>query len=228
VIRRALILDTETTGVASTDSVIELGLVLYSVEHQTTLIQFSALRRCTTGNPAAHINRISPAALADFDLALDCDSIALDLLAPADVVVAHNAAFDRQFFDGPWHEKDWLCTQTDFRWPAQTRANESLVSLALAHGIGVASAHRALTDCQLIASLFDRMTDLQAMFATAMRPKKLYRAIVEYPQRQLAKDAGFQWNAPGYEKMWTRRLTPEEAAAMPFYVAPIAEVASVR
>src|SRR5690606_28957405 len=95
-----------------------------------------------------------------------------------------------------------------------SKPGQSLVNLALDHGIGVSSAHRALTDCQLIAALFDRMDDLPGMFQHAMRPKSTYRAIVSYDDRQLAKDAGFRWN--GDDKTWTRRMADEDAAAMPF------------
>ena len=122
-----------------------------------------------------------------------------------------------------WHSKPWACTKYDFTWPRQTREGESLVNLALEHGIGVASAHRALTDCQLIAALFDRMDDLQGMFARAMRPKGVFRALVSYDDREQAKSAGFRWD--GATKQWTRRMAIEDAQALPFKVAQLQEVA---
>jgi DNA polymerase III epsilon subunit-like protein len=89
----------------------------------------------------------------------------------------------------------WLCTLVDFTFPQQTRQGENLVHLALNHGIAVSSAHRALTDCQLIAALFDRMDDLEGMINKADRPKALYKAQVPFEKKYLAKAAGFKWNA---------------------------------
>jgi DNA polymerase III subunit epsilon len=61
------------------------------------------------------------------------------------------------------------------------------VSLALSHGIGVSSAHRALTDCSLIAALFDRMEKLEAMIEEAKRPKALFQAQVSFKDKDLER-----------------------------------------
>lgn len=229
-IRRALIIDTETTGLdPKADDVVEIGAILYSVEHRTSLIQFSTLQYASS-NAAESINRISVAALADIEerYPLQLNDVLPPLLADADVIVAHNASFDRGWFAGEWHGKPWLCTKDDFMWPMQTKPGMSLINLALAHGIGVSSAHRALTDCQLIAALFDRMDlfglDLEAMFAHAMRPKALFQAMVSFDDRQLAKDAGFEWRAES--KQWVRRMAIEDAAALPFRTRQLEAVAA--
>lgn len=230
-IRRALIVDTETTGLdPAKDKAIEVAAVLYSVENQTTLMQFSALIPHDS-NPCEKINRIPVAALAEVQLLTEApdvprlNSVFATMRGFADVIVAHNAEFDQQFFKGDWRKMEWLCTMSDFAWPAATRDGGSLVHLALDHGIGVASAHRALTDCQLIAALFDRMArygqDLQEMFTRAMRPKALFQAIVPFEQKDLAKDAGFKWD--GDARRWTRRMAIEDAAALPFKTLKLRE-----
>lgn len=215
-IQRCLIVDTETTGLdPATDAVIEIGVILYDVYHQTSLVHFSTLTERRKENPCEAINRIPSAALASFVSPLDGSVILGSLIAAADVIVAHNAEFDASFLSaGDWTTLQWLCTKSDFYWPRQTRPGESLVSLALNHGIGVASAHRALTDCQLIAALFDRMTDLQAMFTYAQRPKATFQALVSYDEREKAKTAGFEWDA--VKKRWARRMAIEDAAVLPF------------
>jgi DNA polymerase-3 subunit epsilon len=228
-IRRCLIVDTETTGLdPKAHDIIEIGVVLYSVEHRTSLISFSTLQYAAD-NAAENINGISPAALDDIEqkYPLDLSTIIEPLIADADVIVAHNAEFDRAWLAGPWHSKPWLCTKFDFRWPRQTREGESLVALALSHGIGVASAHRALTDCSLIAALFDRAQlfggDLQAMFAHAMRPKATFLSLAPFEEKDKVKAAGFQWD--GTSKRWTRRMAIEDAAALPFKTLQLQEVA---
>jgi DNA polymerase-3 subunit epsilon len=220
-IRNALIIDVETTGIdARRDRVVEVGAVLYSVPHRTTLMQVSTIVP-GDGNACEAINRIPESAVRDMQEPLSAAAKVLfdRMVEEADVAVAHNAEFDRSFL--PSVPLPWVCTCNDFQWPQSTREGGSLVSVALAHGIGVSSAHRALTDCQLIAALFDRMTDLQGMFARAMRPKALFRGLQPFDQNDLAKAAGFRFNRD--TKQWTRRMAVEDAAGLGFKVVQIGE-----
>jgi len=228
-----LIIDTETTGLDPQNScVIELGAVLYSVDHQTSLHHVATLLTAQD-NPAERINRIPAAALPAIAPRLQSYALQVfwEMAQEADYAVAHNAPFDAQWFGQgclPVLAKGevplrWLCTATDFTWPHQTRPSESLVSLALAHGIGVGSAHRALTDCQLIAALFDRMEDLPGMIVQALKPRAIYKAIVSYDNRHLAKEAGFRWNQL-VPVAWARKLTENEVASLPFQVQKVRDV----
>lgn len=230
-IRRCLIVDTETTDLdPATGRVIEVGAVLYSIENRTTLAQFATLL-AGDSNAAEKINRIPPAALQEIGAIKPSLAGAADVLKSlrscADVIVCHNVEFDQQWFRNEWHSLPWICTAFDFDWPAASREAGSLIQLALEHGVGVSSAHRALTDCNLIAALFDRMPlygrDLQEMFARAMRPKAIFQAIVPFEEKDRAKDAGFKWD--GAAKQWTRRLAVEDAAALPFKTLKLREVA---
>jgi DNA polymerase-3 subunit epsilon len=219
-IRRCLIVDTETTSLdPATGHVVEIGVILYSLEHRTSLAHFASLIAAPE-NPAESINGIPVAALSD-RVPEGADIIG-SLAADAEAIVAHNAEFDRAWLSGvPWSMKPWLCTMSDFAWP-RGQQGSSLVSLALAHGIGVSSAHRALTDCLLIAELFSRASlfgcDLDEMFVRAMRPKALFQSLQPFDQNEIAKSFGFQWNKPGAlrEKRWTRRMAIEDVAALPF------------
>jgi len=223
-INRCLIVDTETTALdPAAGRVIEIGAILYSVSCRTPLASFSALLPGET-NEAEKINRIPDAALREMT-ALDLDlkaTLAL-MRSHAQVIVAHHAELDRQWFRGEWLAPPWLCTAFDFAWPNATREAGSLIHLALEHGIGVSSAHRAINDCQLIAALFDRMNDLPAMFDRAMRPKAIFQAIVPFEEKDKAKDAGFKWD--GATKKWTRRMAIEDAAGLPFKTLLLQEVA---
>lgn len=220
-IHRCLIVDTETSGLDESAAVIEVGAILYSVDNQCVLQEMATLLPAES-NEAASVNRIKAEALREVAFT-GSSAQGMELLfamsKAADVYVAHNADFDSKRVLGntdflPLASLPWLCTMSDFKWPLATREQGSLINLALDHGIGVASAHRALTDCRLIASLFDRMTDLQSMFQVALRPKGLFQALVSYDERELAKAAGFKWN--GAEKTWTRTLALEDAAQLTF------------
>ncbi|HEX7330361.1 MAG TPA: 3'-5' exonuclease [Pyrinomonadaceae bacterium] len=222
-VKRALIIDTETNGLDDTAQVIEVGAILYSVENQCTLQEISTLLPALK-NEAESINRIKATALGEIELTRSV-SFAQELLfamsKAADVFVAHNAEFDSKKLLGdtrfPLASLPWLCTMSDFKWPLATREQGSLINLALDHGIGVASAHRALTDCRLIAALFDRMSDLPAMFTVAMRPKALFVGLQPFDDNQLAKDAGFKWDRLVPRK-WSRMMAIEDATALSFPV----------
>lgn len=222
---RLLILDTETTALSPQQGeCIEVGAVLFDVASRSVLMQLSFLLPCDH-NPAQHVNGI-PAAVSrlsqPWQQGLACFEA---MVAGADAVLAHNVAFDRQWFgrgELPALEKPWICSMEDIRWPAERhlRANPSVRDLALAYGVPVWAAHRALTDCIYLVQVFQRCQELEALLQAALEPRHLVRARLSYDERQLAKDAGFRWNEP-VPKAWSRRLSDREIAALPFAVDPV-------
>jgi DNA polymerase III subunit epsilon len=227
--QQLLILDTETTGLdPSEHHCIEVGAVLFSVPHRAVLSQISFLLPCDS-NAARSVNGIDPEASRQpqpWRLALGCFEAMVDA---ADVVLAHNAAFDRQWFGQgllPAITKPWLCSMEDLRWPAERglRATPSVRDLALAHGVPVWAAHRALTDCIYLAQVFERCPDLEALLQAGLEPRRLYRARLSYEERHKAREAGFRWNEP-VSGAWSRRLSEREAALLAFPVVPVEDPA---
>ena len=225
--QRLLILDTETTGLdSSRDQCIEVGAVLFDVTHRAVLGQISFLLPCSE-NPARGINGIDPAVTRlpqPWEQALECFEA---MLAAADLVVAHHAAFDRQWFGHgplPAIDKPWLCSMEDLRWPPQKqlRANPSVRDLALAYGVPVWAAHRALTDCIYLAQVFERCPELEQLLVAGLEPRRLYRARLGYEERHKAREAGFRWNEP-ISGAWSRRLSDREAALLNFPVVAVEE-----
>jgi DNA polymerase-3 subunit epsilon len=214
-----LIIDLETTGLdPKKDQVIELGAILYSVPQACVLQQLSTLFPVTE-NPAEKINHISPKAsqLVD-DFALPLQQFA-QWLTKADYLIAHNVSFDRQWF-GMGHlpkvDKKWLCTYDDFVWSKNAQPT-SLINTVLNYGLGVSNAHRALTDCQLIAALFDRVGEsgellplIMEAIARSEEPKIEAIAKVNYDNRDLAKEWGFRWNSK--TKTWSKKIRPSDLA----------------
>ena len=217
-----LILDTETTGLEPVSAqCIEVGAVLFHVPSRSVLSQVSFLLP-TAANPAEHVNGIAAevtrlsqpwqAGLQHF----------LALLAGADAVLAHNAAFDAKWFglgQLPPINKPWICSMDDIEWPPERhlRPAPSVRDLALAYGVPVWAAHRALTDCIYLVQVLERCGDLEGLLAAAMEPKLLYRANLPYAERHKAKQAGFRWNEP-VRGAWSRRLSERQAQALAFEV----------
>jgi DNA polymerase-3 subunit epsilon len=220
-----LILDTETTALTPAEGqCIEVGAVLFHVPSRTVLSQVSFLLP-TASNPAEAINGI-PAAVTrlpqPWQAGLACFEA---LVADADALLAHNAAFDRQWFGHgrlPFLGKPWICSMEDIRWPPERhlRANPSVRDLALAYAVPVWAAHRALTDCIYLAQVLERCSDLEALLQVALEPRRLYRACLSYAERHRAREAGFRWNEP-VSGAWSRRLSQREVEALPFPVQPV-------
>lgn len=228
-----LILDTETTGLETSKGakIIEIGAVLYNVENKIILQQLSTLKYVEE-NPAVDINKIPLNASQLIPLESQIYDKAISMLCAmakdADFFVAHNADFDKGFFkdmsenEQPLFElmdKKWICTKEDFTWPIPKGSLLNLVHIAVALGVPIVSAHRALADCLLIASCFDKLEDLQERIEDATKQRFVFRALLGYDERQLAKDHGFTWN--GDSKMWTKRLTEQEASSLSFKVSAI-------
>ena len=221
-VQTLLILDTETSGLEpESDHCLEIGAILFDVPSRQVLAQMSCLLPVAS-NAAEAINRI-PAAVTrlpqPWKAGLDYFQT---LLNAADLLVAHNAAFDRQWLGRghlPATNLPWLCTMEDIRWPRdkQLRSRPSVRDLALAYEIPVWAAHRALTDCVYLAEVFRRCDQLEQLIEQGMEPRTLMRAQISYDDRQLAREAGFRWNDP-VKGAWSRRLSRREAEDLPFPV----------
>ena len=217
-----LILDTETTGLSTLQGqCIEVGAILFHVPLRAVLTQVSFLMPCA-GNAAEGINGI-PAAVTrlvqPWQDALGCFR---SMVGACEALVAHNVAFDRQWFGlGPLPvlDRPWICSMEDIHWPAerQLRSTPSVRDLALAYGVPVWAAHRALTDCIYLAQVFERCVDLEALLQAALEPRSLYRAELPYAERHRAREAGFRWNE-AVPRAWSRRLSRREAEALAFPV----------
>ena len=223
--RTLLIIDTETTGLdPELDQCLEVGVILFDVATRQILAQQSFLLP-VEANEAEAINRI-PASATNLPQPWRAALNYLQsLLDAADVLVAHNAVFDRQWFGRghlPATDKPWLCSMDDIRWPAerQLRSRPSVRDLALAYEIPVWAAHRALTDCIYLAEVFRRCDDLEELIEHGLEPRQLMRAQVSYDERHLARDAGFRWNEL-VKGAWARRLSVREADNLDFPVVPV-------
>ena len=221
-IEKVLIIDTETTGLdENKDEVIEIGCILFHVSSRSVLSQVSFLLPVRT-NEAEYVNGIS-AEVTNIDQPWqDGLNFFLKLVDYSDLIVAHNVEFDRKWFGKgrlPKLEKNWICSLEDINWSFQKslKSRPSVTDLALSFSIPVWNLHRALSDCFYISEVFKKCHNLEELLLKATEPRFLYKALVSYEERYLAKNAGFRWNTP-VEGAWSKKLTAEEASNLDFKV----------
>lgn len=223
--KNILILDTETTGLDNVkDDCLEVGSILFNVKSRSVLAQQSFLLPVENNN-AENINNI-PAEITRLPQPLsEAIKYFESLVRASDVIVAHNAEFDMKWFGFnrlPQIDKQWICSMDDITWPEdkQLKNRPSVRDLALAYGVPVWSAHRALTDCIYLAEVFKRCSELEKLLIRALEPKVLLRAEISYEDRYLAKNAGFRWN-DAIKGAWSRKMSRRDIEKLEF---PVHEV----
>lgn len=217
-----LLLDTETTGTDDGAVCIEVAVALYDIQLAAVTRTYSSLIQADS-NAAEHINGIAPALLANAPIPQAVWAGVAKFAAHAEAIVAHGAEFDKRFVpSSATNGLPWICSCNDLEW-SRPSSSKSLVSIALAHGVGVSSAHRAFADVDVLARLLTRVhemgADLEALLARGLRPKARF-VIAERgfdaARNALAKQHGFWFD---YDtKEWVRTMAIEDVSALPFEV----------
>ncbi|AYQ27437.1 MULTISPECIES: 3'-5' exonuclease [unclassified Polaromonas] len=222
-VARVVILDTETTGLdASKDKVIELALVCVSVDLQTgqptgPVEVYDGLQDPGMPMPkiAREITGITDAMLAGQQL----DMARIDsLLAGADLVIAHNAGFDRPFVEdilSHTRELNWACSFAEIDWTAAGHSSAKLSYLASALG-WFYDAHRAEMDCHALLTVLlaelpgQGVSGLAQLLAGAHTPSyRLQATGAPFAAKDLLKTRGYRWDSQG--KVWHTRLGGDAA-----------------
>ncbi len=225
---RAVVLDTETTGLdQSKEKIIELALLRVDIDTVTGLpvgeVQvYDGLEDPGIPIPTEieDITGISHAMVKGQKL--DEARIA-ELLTDVDLVIAHNAGFDRPFAEARIpHFKDlaWACSFADIGWKALGQGSAKLESLAQAQG-WFYDAHRAEMDCHALLAVLacplpaapgaTSHTGLFQLIDKARKPSyRLQATNAPFDAKDKLKARGYRWNAD--QKVWHTRL--DDAAAL--------------
>ena len=158
---RVAVLDTETTGLASDDEPISLGIILLEVrlpkgEIISEISRYYGLRRPTVPiNPQAQaIHGISIHSLAglDFDYSIVCT-----ILDQADYIVAHYAEFDKRMLGKILvgvSDKIWICSVKNIYWSDFIEVTDrKLDTLCQYFNVERESPHNALSDTAALVSV---------------------------------------------------------------------------
>jgi len=215
--RLGLFLDLETTGLDPTkDEIIEIAMVpfTYALDGRIFEIKepFQRLRQPSNPIPP-EITKITGIDDAMVEGQVIDPAEVAAFLAPANLVLAHNAAFDRRFaekFCPEFAKKPWGCSQSQPPWKEEgfdgTRLGYLLAGFGLFH-----DAHRALGDCLAALEILARplpisgVPALAKLLEQARQPIcRVWAANSPFDLKQALKARGYKWSdgSDGRPRSW--------------------------
>jgi len=202
-----VLVDFETTGLdTSQDEVIEIGMVkfCYSKRGDVTAVvdTFNSFNQPSKSIPAevTALTGITDEMVAG--QRIDAEAVS-SFAADADIVIAHNAQFDRRFAERGWPvfaEKCWACSMREIDWRRHGIDGAKLGYLLAAAGY-FHDGHRAVEDCQALLEILasqlpnTNQTALAALLERSNRPTyRIWAERAPYDFKDVLKKRGYRWN----------------------------------
>ena len=219
--QRVIVLDTETTGLDSkNEKIIELAMLSVLVDSATGLPVGPVTIYESFEDPGKPI----PAQITEITGIDDSmvqgqridDAAVIALVEQADLIVAHNAGFDRPFVESRFPVfagKAWACSFMGIDWKKEGSGSAKLEFLASERG-WFYDAHRAQVDChallQVLASpLADGQTGLSRLLAGVGQTRYKLRATgAPFEAKDKLKARGYRWDGEG--RVWWCSLPSDE------------------
>ncbi|BDA87283.1 DNA polymerase III subunit epsilon (plasmid) [Aureimonas sp. SA4125] len=221
--RLGIVLDTETTGLDhATHEIIELGMVAFTYDEmgvRDVVGVFSALQQPTTAITAeiTRITGITDAMVAGQRIDLD---VVQRFVEDADLIVAHNARFDRPFCEklAPGFDvKPWACSVSEVDWIGLGFEGTKLGYLVGQCG-AFHNGHRAVDDCHALLEVLTHSPRIQAMppFQQLLASSQQARLCIHargspFHTKDALKARGYRWSdgVGGKPKCWWREITED-------------------
>ena len=215
-VMRAVYLDLETTGLdPSVDEIVEIALVPFDCSSDGRVFAvhepFERLR--DPGRPipppVTALTGIDDAMVAG----LSIDPVEIEcFLGPAELILAHNAGFDRRFaerFCGAFARLPWGCSWREVPWAAEGFTEGAKLGQLLAGAGLFHDGHRAVHDCRAGLELLARplprsgRTGLALLLESTRATRWRVRAVAApFEKREALKSRSYRWD-PG-EGRWTK------------------------
>jgi DNA polymerase-3 subunit epsilon len=225
-IGRGVILDTETTGKDPTlDRIIELGLVGFSFDRETGDVlevtdTYNALE--DPGMPidpnASRVNGISD----DMVKGKQIDDAAVDaFVADAEIIIAHNAGFDRSFCEPRFpifKQRAWGCSRSQVDWEEEKIGGQKMDYIAFKFGFFY-EAHRAEADCRALLEILalpgpeTGKPALKKILETYnLVENRIWAIAAPFEKKGLLSARVYRWGdgTNGKEKAWNKTVTLAE------------------
>ena len=215
-----MFLDVETTGFdPGRDKIIELAMVPFTYTREGRVHRvyrpFSSLE--DPGKPIPpeiqELTTITDDMVAGQQID---DEKVEELFAAADLVVAHNAKFDRPFVDRRFPNLPptaWACSATEVPWRRAGIEGRKLEYIAYRFGIFF-DGHRAEVDCQVGVHILAQplpdlgQTGLGALLESARTPSiQLFAEDSPFEAKDKLKARGYRWDPN--RRVWWTSLAPD-------------------
>lgn len=221
--RIGIVLDTETTGLDhGRDEIIELGMLAFTYDETgigNVVGVFSELR-CPSLPISAEITRIT-GITAEMVAGRTIDPEAVRrFVEPADLVIAHNARFDRPFcerFAPGFEAKPWACSVAEVDWTGLGFEGTKLGYLVGQSGY-FHNGHRAVDDCHALLEVLAQPARAAAeppfrqLLASAAGTRlRLFAIASPFHTKDVLKARGYRWNdgSDGRPKCWWREIAED-------------------
>lgn len=214
------LIDFETTGLSVNegDEPIEIGIVNVMYSPSKRLVTgisdlYSGLEEPTTPI-TSHITSITGIKQEDVNGKRFDDARIAEMLSKSIIVIAHNAAFDRSFFDYRFPEFNqlvWACSICDVDWAFKGYEHRSLKYLLLVNGFHF-NGHRATVDCMAMLQLFKcEPACINEIITAAYTQAFQIRLSGVFKIKDHLKARGYRWNAS--DKTWALVLSESKLLA---------------
>jgi len=213
-------LDTETTGVNRVnDKIIELALKVVTFEKSSGMIVSIDQVYESFNDPGEEISQEITMLTGIRDDMVNGQSIdwgKVDtILRDTDIVVAHNASFDRAFVEkhsSVSPNKIWACSINDIDWLGRGFTSSKQELLCYWHGFYF-EAHRAMNDVDALIHLlthssYDIDRPVLELIENSQKPTYVIFATnfnYDPVKKDIVKANKYKWNA--IEKIWYKNVT---------------------
>jgi len=228
-VRRGLFVDVETTGLdTETDEIIEVALLPFDYDPKTGSIvavhEGAALNELRDpGIPIpADSSQIHGITEDQVKGKIVDDARVNSLVDGSDLIIAHNAAFDRPMLERVWPcfaGKPWACSLVDIDWRAEGFGAGKLDYLLMQQG-WFYDGHRALSDCLAGVFLLSRQLPISDTIGMSvlLRSARVQRFSIRakgapFESKDDLRKRGYRWDPgnEGREKAWWTIVENTEA-----------------
>jgi len=212
---RGVILDTETTGLSHRkDEIIEIGVIAFSFDHDGNIGDvtgvYGGMQQPTVAIPSeiTKLTGITDAMVAGQEIDLGALKA---LIEPADLIIAHNAGFDRPFceaFSQIFAGKAWACSNAEIDWSARGFEGTKLGYLVGQAGY-FHDGHRAVDDCFALLEVLGQNAGagpaFSELYAASQHARiRIYAENSPFDMKDHLKARGYRWSdgSDGRPKSW--------------------------
>lgn len=214
---KGVILDTETTGLnRRNEDIIEIGLIAFTFDERGGIGDvtgvYGGLQQPGKTIPPEITKLTGITDEMVSEQLIDMQAVRA-LVAPADLIIAHNAGFDRPFceaFSSAFSDKAWACSNSEIDWSAR-----GFEGTKLGYLIGQAGyfhdGHRAVDDCFALLEVLDPKTGFTSstpfaeLYLNSQKSRvRIFAENSPFDLKDHLKARGYRWSdgSEGRPKSW--------------------------